>query len=403
MGKVVACVMGDLSLVRCLGRQGIPVAVVTEYVTGSVVRSRYVHEVLAWPAGISDEEMVRRMCDFASRFDSPPVLFYQGDDDLLLVSRARRELAHHYRMVLPPAELVEQFVDKVRFAELAARRGLPTPRTIILRRGAPIPGEMLQWDDFPAVLKPSSRHGWFGSSLHEKQLGTNQKAIRVESREQLEQLLPALREHHTDFLLQHAVPGGEECILSYHAYFRPNGEVAAEFTGRKVRTYPRTYGLSTHLEVTDDPEIKAVGRRLLEQLGFSGVVKIDMKKDPVTGRLHLLEVNPRFTLWNHPGALAGVDIPKLVYDDLVTQTGGHAGPARPGVRWMVTRADFRAFMQYRAAGEASLGRWLWQTVTADVHEDFHWRDPLPAVVDLWDMVRRRVRGSTGSRPAKAGA
>ena len=52
---------------------------------------------------------------------------------------------------------------------------------------------------------------------------------------------------------------------------------------------------------------------MLERLAFVGVVKLDYKRDPRTGRFYLLEVNPRFNLWNHLGAAAGVNLPLLAY------------------------------------------------------------------------------------------
>ena len=49
--------------------------------------------------------------------------------------------------------------------------------------------------------------------------------------------------------------------------------------------------------------------------GLTGVAKLDFKRDR-SGKLHLFEINPRFTLWHHAAAIAGVNIPALVYADL---------------------------------------------------------------------------------------
>jgi predicted ATP-grasp superfamily ATP-dependent carboligase len=383
--------MGDLSLVRCLGRQGIPVALATEDVNGAATRSRHVRATIDLRSGGDPEIALRRLCTFAASCAEPPVLFYQGDDELLLVSRRRAELAPAFRFVLPPAELVEDTVDKVRFAALAERLDLPVPRTLVLRRGEASLAAIAGWKWFPAVLKPAHRNGWFTSSLHAELVGDNRKAIRVLDRRDLERCLPAVRGYHADFLLQEAVEGGEERIVSYHAYAREGGEIAGEFTGRKVRTFPRTYGLSTHVEITDDVEVRLAGRRVLAQTGFHGVVKLDFKRDARDGRLSLLEMNPRFTLWNHPGALAGVDLPRLVYDDLTGGPRRVAGPARAGVRWMLVRADLRAAREARAAGEGSLGRWAWELLTASIREDLMLTDPMPSIHDLADVLARRLR------------
>lgn len=401
MMRPVACVMGDLSLVRCLGRHGVPVVLATGDVAGPATRSRHVRETIEVRSDGAPEIAVQRLCAFAARSPEAPVLFYQGDDELLLVSRSRDALGAHFRFVLPPAELVENTVDKVRFAALAERLGLPVPRTLVLPRGEASRRAIAGWKWFPAVLKPAHRNGWFTSPLHAELVGDNRKAIRVHDRAELERCLPALRGYHADFLLQEAVEGGESLIASYHAYVRADGEIAGEFTGAKVRTFPRTYGLSTHVEITDDAAVRLAGRDVLARTGFHGVVKLDFKRDARDGRLSLLEMNPRFTLWNHPGARAGVDLPGLVYDDLTGAPRRTAGPARAGVRWMMVRADLRAAQEARAAGEGSLARWGWELATASIREDLMLTDPMPSIHDLADVLARRLRRAVAPSPEGA--
>ncbi len=69
----------------------------------------------------------------------------------------------------------------------------------------------------------------------------------------------------------------------------------ADFTGVKVRTRPTAYGYSTALRTTDAQDVTSAGRTLVDQLQFRGVVKADFKRAP-DNHLHLLEVNPRFSL-----------------------------------------------------------------------------------------------------------
>jgi len=134
-----------------------------------------------------------------------------------------------------------------------------------------------------------------------------------------------------------------------------------------------------------------VGRDVLARLAFSGVLKMDFKQDR-GGRLYLLEINPRFNLWHHPAAVAGVGLPELVYRDCLE--AGSARPPqslRPGVRWLNTRDDFQAFREYRAAGELSAARWLLDVLSADVREDLSVRDPLPGLLGVAAIVARKLQ------------
>ena len=82
------------------------------------------------PGGFTDA-----LAAFASEQEEPPVLFYEGDWDVLAISRDRERLGRLSRFTLPDAELVEDLMDKARFQRLARRLDLPVPRRP--RRGRP--------------------------------------------------------------------------------------------------------------------------------------------------------------------------------------------------------------------------------------------------------------------------
>lgn len=391
MNEPWALVIGDVSLVRALGRSGLPVMLSSSEDRPAAAASRYCAGVLETPSFIDDPEgAVQAIVGWARKQESRPVIFYQGDHDLLALSRHRADVTPHAHLILPRADLVEDLVDKLRFAALATRLMLPIPPTVTLRRDEPLDEIFARWSHFPCVIKPSTRGRWIGSALQLQDKRTP-KAIRVETRTTLESIAPMVRAHETDCVLQAAVEGGEEQILSYHAYVRPQGEVAAEFTGRKVRTVPRRYGFSTCLDVIHEPAVLELGRDVCRKLALTGVMKMDFKRDARDGRLYLLEINPRFNLWHHPAMVAGVPIPALVYADCV-HPDRPLPPARAqrSVRWLSARGDLRALPEYRRAGELSIGGWLRDLVTADVNEDIFLHDPLPSLLELAARARRRL-------------
>lgn len=401
-----AFVLGDLDLVRAIGESGVPVVLFANVDDDPAARSRYVKRAHRLPDPDQDPDAaIALILQAAAEEPVPPVIFPQGDADLLLVSRRRAELAPHARLLLPEHGLVEDAVDKLRFCKLAARRDLPVPKTCILPPFGDR-GDVASWDRFPAIVKPALRSGWFGSSLA-KRAGGARKALRIEDRRALDDLLPALYAHDLPLLLQESVEGGEENVVSYHAYARAGGEVVGEFTGRKVRTWSRTHGISTCVEITDDPQVRDLGRDVLAKLSFSGVVKLDFKRCPRTGRLFLLEMNPRFNLWHWPGAVAGVNLPRLVYDDLLVPGSAKAGRARPGVRFVALREDLRAFREYRAAGDLDGPSWLRSVATAEACRELRASDPLPGLFALTSSLGRaagklwgRLAASTDTEGSK---
>jgi D-aspartate ligase len=360
-----ACVLGGIDIVRPLGLAGVSCAVVPR--PGGIARySRFARKILPWADPREHPgELVDELVRFGRSQPEPPVLYFEEDDDLLFVSRHREALGTAFRFALAEAELVESLVDKERFQGLAAEVGLPVPRGRTFSPGDDSPAELDL--PFPIVVKARTRR--------QEQWGRVAgfaKAIRVDSRQELEAIWPRLRGLGADRLLaQELVPGPETSMETYHSFTDGTGEVVAEFTGRKIRTYPRQHGVSTAVTTTDAADVRDLGRDVVRKLGLSGVAKVDCKRAP-DGTLRVLEVNPRFSLWHHPGAFAGVNIPAIVHGELTGRPRRHSQGARAGVSWCWIGLDRRAA---RAAG-VPFAEWARWAVSCEAKYP-SWRDPWP--------------------------
>ncbi len=373
--------MGDVDLVRSLGLGRVDCAAFARP-DEPVHWSRHVRARLEYASPWEQEaDAVESLLAFGRAQATPPVLMPQSDGDLLLVSRHRARLAEAFRFLLADAELVEDLADKARFSQLAQRLGLPVPPARLVRPSETGPGDVdLR---FPIIVKPLTRWGAKWSPL-----GRAAKALHVESRAALDELWPRLAQVGLEVLAQEAVAGSEAAIESHHAYVAADGSLVADFTGRKIRTRPLRYGHSTSVVITAEPEVAAAGREVLARIGLRGVSKADFKRAP-DGTLHLLEINPRFTLWHHPAAVAGVNVPALVYADLTGRPRPQVSPARPGVRWCLPIRDAQAV---RAEG-GSIRRWVRWAAGCEAISGLAWDDPLPFVAGtVGGVARRRVAG-----------
>jgi predicted ATP-grasp superfamily ATP-dependent carboligase len=359
--------MGDVDLVRALGLAGVPSALFGfEDEAGRYSR----HAIVSLPwidPWERHEELAEMLLAFARSQPEPPVLLPQTDATVLLASRYRERLGAELRLMLADHELIEQLMDKARFQVLAALHDLPVPRAQRLRpnEGGPPPALDVP---FPLVVKPLVRTpGW-------TQLAGASKALHVRGRDDFAALWPQLHDLDCELLAQELIAGPESSIESFHAYVDASGAVAGEFTGRKIRTFPLQYGHSSAVEIVALPDVAEIGRDVLARLGLKGVAKLDFKRDD-HGGLHLLEINPRCNLWHYPGAVAGVNLPAMVYADL---TGRERPPAtatagRRTVRWCDPLLDLRAA---RAAGMPVL-RWLRWVRSCQAFCGLAWQDPLP--------------------------
>ncbi len=386
-----AVILGDIDMLRPLALEGIPCAVAAGR-TALPRYSRYAREIIEWADPWREpERLVTNLLDFGARQARKPVLFYESDADMLMVSRNRERLSEFYDFVVADAELIETFVEKLKFQELAQSLGLPVPPAVKL--DADGRGE-LSGLGFPLIVKPLTRR-----AAEWKPVAGLGKALIFESAAALEGFLGSPASHGLELLAQECVPGPESAIESYHVYVDESGQIAGEFTGKKIRTFPREFGQSCALTVTDEHDVAELGRRIVARTDFRGVAKFDFKRDP-NGDLKLLEINPRFNLWHHLGARAGVNLPVLVYCDLTGVERPAYGPARAGTNWCRVWQD--VFMARRDG--VGLGDWLRWAFACDARPGFSIDDPLPlagaALGRIVETIGSKFRRNT-ERPRTA--
>jgi predicted ATP-grasp superfamily ATP-dependent carboligase len=369
-----ACVLGDLDMVAPLALAGIGVSLAAP--PGDPARYTRRADYVGWadPAAES-EKLLSLLLEHARRQPEKPVLYYQSDASALFVGRHRAALTEGFEVLIAEQHVLEALLDKLHFRDLAARLDLPVPASALL---APHTQDVPDLP-FPLLVKPAGRDAdWV-------RLEPAGKALRVDTPADLAALRPRLDAYGRTVLLQQLVEGPETRIESYHCYVDAGGGLVADFTGRKIRTRPVEFGRTTAATITDTADVRELGRRIVGRLGLCGVAKLDFKRDD-DGRLWLLEVNPRYTLWLHPGARAGVNIPAMVWADLTGRPRPPAGPIRPGVSWC-SSWDLQAARQW----DVPLRQWVRWAVRCEARSMIALDDPLPLLRLALVRARRGLR------------
>jgi len=388
-----AVIVGGLTIIRCLGisKYSIPLFLATSEANKSAFYSKYVSCSQKIPGPTSyPEEFIDSLCRIGESFGSVrPALFYDGDADLLCVSRNRERLSKYYEFLLPDADVVEQLLDKSLFREFSVGSELPVPASYVLTANNELT-DLPESLKYPLIIKPVSRVGWFLTEAHK--LSGGGKAIRINSEKQLKELLNKCKETGSEMLIQQLVPGGEENIVSYHSYVNADGELLAEHCGRKIRTYPLHYGLSSCIQICDLPDVKKLGREVLNKTGLVGVSKMDFKIDSETGEIYLLEINPRFSIWNYAAAVAGLNLPLIAYKDVCNlEAQVFVQDETTPVRWVDGALDYRALQQ--ESGSILIASWkaLINLSVRTVYSAWSWKDPKPLFYELIVYAKDRLK------------
>jgi predicted ATP-grasp superfamily ATP-dependent carboligase len=392
---VLGANLNGLTIARSLGRQGVPVWMITQPNIKLASYSRYTRRTLPWPNG-DCEAQVQYLLELAGLHGLDGwVLFPTSDETAALLAKFQTALSSRYRVSAPTWEVLRWAYDKRLTYQLAAQEQVAYPLTIYPAGEADLQSQACS---FPAILKPAA-HTVVNRF-------TSDKAWRVENREQLlaryreacELLPPEL------ILVQELIPGGGEAQFSYAALCR-DGKPIASLTARRTRQYPIDFGYSSSfVETLDVPEIVAPSRRLLAAIRYTGLVEVEYKFDARTGLYKLLDINPRLWTWSPLGKLAGTDFPYLLWrmmmnKDVAEQT------ARAGVRWMRMITDLPAAIHEMLRGRLRLGAYLrsfqkplqFSVMAAD--------DPLPGLLDLplyaYKNVYNRYKSLLDGLPLKA--
>ena len=369
---VVGGNLNGLSIARSLGRQGVPVWVVSPPNVRLASFSRYTRRTLPWPTR-DDETQVEYLLEIAMRNDLDDwVLFPTSDESAALLSRFHSKLSRRFRVSTPTWNVLRWAYDKRLTYRLAADEKVDYPTT-----SYPLTDDDLEAVncEFPAILKPAIH-----ASINRL---TADKAWRVANHEELlvrfreaRELMPA-----DLILVQEMIPGNGASQFSFAALCC-DGKTIASLTARRTRQYPIDFGYSSSfVETMDVPEIIAPSERLLAAIGYTGIVEVEYKFDSRDGRFKLLDINPRLWTWSPLGGRAGMDFPYLLWQ-MVQGMPVAEQRAPAGVRWVRMSTDVPAAFQEMLRGRLNLREYLkslrgplqFALAAAD--------DPLPALMDL---------------------
>ena len=338
-----AVVMGlsptGLYAVRELGRAGITVTgVASGWQAGHA--SRYLQDCITEPSGPA------RLAALTLRFPKPaageakPVLIPTSDEDIAFIGAHGSTLADHFAIQASYLDgTADTMLSKERFYALCETLGIAYPRFWKCQ-----PAELAGLQDqvrYPCLIKPSRVH-------EAKALMAGKKGWVAENAAEFQRLAAEIPEQAGLLLLQEIVPGPESAITLYAAYIDQQGTPRQAFTGRKLRQYPPGFGSASLVCSHDEPETRAIAERLLKAAGYRGIAAAEFKRDPRDGRLMVIEVNARPSLWFALTSAAGKTLTLAAYQDLSASPVTLPDPAQAnGVRWRFALKDLYSALFYK--------------------------------------------------------
>ena len=378
---VLGVTTNGLAFVRSLGRRGIQVTMLETPAGHPGMTSRY-----GSPCPLPDitdhpDAWLAALETIGGRGERP-VLIATGDEHIQFVSRHREQLARHFRFRIPAAGLAEVLCDKEAQYRRLIELGCPMPKTAFAKPGD---GNLFELAErmigYPCVVKPSSSHLW-------RRRDTGVKLRLAHTPGELREALRDMTEAGVPFVLQEFIPGGEDAIHAYVAYFGAQGHPLASMTKQKLRQHPPRCGNGSFQVSTHNQEVAALSEGILQQLGYQGLVATEYKWDVRDNRYKMMEINPRSVSGTQLAVDAGVDLPFVHYCDLVGLPIPLSAPWRSGVKYLHLGWDLQGFLIEHRAGRMGFLPWFRSILGARSFALFSWHDPRPFLEYAWAGLRR---------------
>ena len=378
-----------VSVARSLAAAGVEVYALG---TGTWDPVRYSRACRHYVATEGGETTQRRWLEWLEQGPHGAVVLPCDDDGVELIARHRADLVDRgYRPYEADDAVLLAMIDKSATHELAAKAGVPTPRTVTVKN---MDGLTKAIDEIglPCALKPLHSH------VFRRRIG-RVKAVVVHDADELSRTFARFSAQGVALLATEIIPGDDARFASYYSYLDEAGEPLFHFTKRKVRQFPTGFGGACYEVSQWDEEVATLGLRFFQGIGLRGLANVEFKRDPRDGGLKLIECNHRFTASNELIRIAGIDLALFVYNRLVGRATPETRTYRDGVHLWYPIEDFRSFWSSRRSGQTTVGAWL-GSFDRPHFPIFRWSDPTPTLSNVsrvFNRVRSRHR-AVRSRP-----
>ena len=370
--------VNSLSFVRSLGRRGIP-CVVIDAEKMIAAHSRYTTFAAVSMAALDSVEGVSSLKDAAMASRSAPVIFATSDGHNHFLARHQDALAPVARYLSPSLQTIESILDKKLQYQRASEAGIATPVCSYPESDEALE-DFSRTISYPSIIKPCVSH------VGRKLLG-GRKVRVVHDREELMTAWKELGEAQNQFMIQEIIPGGDDQLFGYLAFWSRDGEELAWVTKQKLRQNPPIYGDGSLQRSVSCEPVRELSRRLLARFDYRGFVAVEYKKDPRDGEFKLMEINPRTVSGNQLAVSAGVDFPSIGYDYLTDPAYRCEARFRPGVQFVNEEWDLRAYLSLRKEGKLGLSGFLKTLMGSESRAIWAADDMRPMLVTVQSLMR----------------
>ena len=368
---VLGLFINGASVVRTLSQNGYQVWGVTDNPKDVGLLSLYGKKLICSNPEEDLDKWIKFMTDISKEFSEKAAVIPTSDKYVLAMTKAAYRLKKHFRFHGFETDLRTNLTLKTKQLRLAEKYGFPVPKYAFISTLQ----DLLEFSKCikgQVIIKPEISHAWRQGKAQEV-IG-DAKVMLGEGEEELTKIYKLVKPFTKRLLAMEYIPGGDE-NLYYWTGFIDNGRICGSYIGQKNRTTPIHFGSASAVQLVDLPNLDKHCEKFLKKLNYKGLCGIEVKQDPRDKEVKLIEINPRYGLWEEMGIPVGINLAKQAVDSLFGEKQEKIQPKSFKQRWVSLHRDIPVLPGYLKDG-LSIGELIRSYSPPIVVNDFPLTDPI---------------------------
>jgi len=315
----------------------------------------------------NEEELLSDLISFGKKQSDKGVVFCTGDGYALFVQKHFDKLFPYFLLPLSEYDSLENILDKSKVLDIGKKAGFSVPEH------SKLSDDEVFDINFPVFLKPLN-----------SVVGGKYDMGMAKTKKDLKNIRGNLLDKYGDMEVETFIPGPISNQFEVHSYLTSKNEplIAGMLQYQNDFTKNGFEDLTGWSEITVDyPELVQPSNNLTSLLRFKGPLDINLKRSSKDNKFYFNEVNLRSSANLMIDTKFGLNLPAIIYSDLVGKDFSHLvdRELQVGKYWISDRRIIQYFKE-----DKPLDLDLLENLVKDdnVHSYFDLEDPLPFYMSL---------------------
>jgi predicted ATP-grasp superfamily ATP-dependent carboligase len=301
-----------LSILRELSKHKIPVHAFSDSKKNPSFKSRYGVKDIC-PPPTDEPEFIEFLIKKSSQLRIKPVFVPTTDSVLNLLIKYHSLIAKYFLFPFEDPNRILALLDKVQLTKICRKYQITYPETQEWIASSEKEKPPIREMSFPILIKPIY-HGKI-ESFHKRKL------FVIDNKQEWEKYSEVIQENKVDVIIQEAK---KDCRhFGFYAYFDGRRFPDSYLLYEKILQYPDQFGTGVLCKKTDHEGIGTEVTHFIDKYPFRSIAEIEFAEERDSGRLYLIEINPRSIVPNSLTTRVGVNVILDAYSKVTGYQSDH--------------------------------------------------------------------------------